>query len=156
MSIKKETHTRILSLLERINLSRAVNYFSFPFLVSKNRFVSTTKWKRGLAISFIKCESTLSCTISIAKYKRVSYVCIALKIRIATSKFLWINKSNHVFHISHISYKYIWPEISYFSGNYHFDIWQETFIFVLVTKTFLSLKQRKHMFLLILKSFVLE
>ena len=31
VSIKKETHTRALSLLERINLSRAVNYFSSPF-----------------------------------------------------------------------------------------------------------------------------
>ena len=42
VSIKKETHTRVLSLLERINLSRTVNYFSSPFLlVSKNRFVST-------------------------------------------------------------------------------------------------------------------
>ena len=80
VSIKKETHTRILSLLERINLSRAVNYFSFPFLVSKNRFVST-KCKKVRQYHLLSVNH-VNGVLSQVKYNYINSFNLILSIRV--------------------------------------------------------------------------
>ena len=80
--LRKKPTQEFSPFLKELIYQGPLTIFLFPFWFLRIDLLAPPNEKRGLAISFIKCESTLSCTISTAKYKRVLYLYIALKIRI--------------------------------------------------------------------------